>query len=185
VQSYPHGWNTLPAMSANCSEVFGYYKEANPKESGNNVPSFLALGLNKGWHQLRMEDQSVLPRQIRISYHNEDIDISYFIDELLVFKRTILAADYSCSKDGLRITLENREGAIYDKVPNYGSTETIATLSRDNEYLYVKTTRKDSSLMFYSVPSWGTNEHWYRFPVLSRSSSPNQSYMDSPGRQGD
>ena len=173
VKSYPQGWNTRPAMSANCSEVFGYYKEANPKESGNNVPSFWALSLNKGWHQLRIEDPSVLPRQMRISYDNQDIDISYFINELPVFKKTILVADYSCSKDGLRITLYKRYGAVYDIFPNYGSIVITATLLRDNEYLYVKTTSKSSSLMFYLFPSWGTNESWYRFPVLSNSPSTN------------
>ncbi|MDD4965125.1 MAG: hypothetical protein PHI11_14530 [Gallionella sp.] len=155
-------------MSANCSEVFGYYDEADPKESGNPVPSSNAFALVPygRYNPLRTNDKTVRTRQIRIAYDNEkNVNISYFINGLMVLNKFIPLKDSSCDQNGLHLTLRREYGTMHDKIPNYGTSVNVATLWRDDQYLYVKTTLKSAGLTMYVIPYWGTNEHWYRFPV--------------------
>lgn len=165
VQSYPHSWNALPTLSSGCSEIFGQYQEANPKESGNEVPSLWAFRL-KMLNTMRAGDKTVKSREIRITpEEGTSIKISYLIDGKQISDRLISAGEYICKPDGLQLTYRNDYGTVFDKLPNYGKTQEVATLWRDNEYLYVRVTSKVSALILYTIPEWGTNEHWFRFPA--------------------
>lgn len=166
IQSPPPDWNDLPILSGDCSEVFGNYGEAYSRESGNPVPSIWAFGFYNTLDKVRAGDETVKSRRVLIALGTEnEIVISYFVDEKLITSRIAYKADYSCSPNGLDLIIRNEYGTVYDKLPNYGNIEEVATLWRDQQYLYVRRILKYRALTLYSIPSWGKNEAWYRFPV--------------------
>jgi hypothetical protein len=166
VESYPN-WAELPKMSSDCAEVSGIYGEANPSESGNAVPGMWAFDFLPP-DNLRVGDNSVRSRNISIKFASDrSLQISYLVDGQEVRKKIIMQSKCSCNTDGFRIELRNHYGTVFDKIPNVGKQKVVATLWRDNNYLYVKTTWHVFALDFYIVPHWGKNENWYRFPVRS------------------
>lgn len=165
VKSYPSSWAELPKMSSNCAEVSGVYGEAKPSESGNAVPGKWAFDFLPP-DKLREGDKSVRSRNISITFANDrSLQISYLIDGQEVRKKIIVPHECSCNADGFRIELRNHYGEVYSDMPSVGKYKVVATLWRDKNYLYVKTTGRLYGLILYLIPSWGKNEDWYRFPV--------------------
>ena len=172
VNPYPHSWSALPALSNGCSEIFGQYQEANPKESGNEVPSRWAFYLKMSNDLMRSGDKTVESREIRITQEiGASIKISYLIDGKKIADQLIPSGEYICKSNGLQLTYRNEYGMVYRDLPNFGKTHTAATLWRDNEYLYVKVTNKTFAIVLYTIPSWGTSESWYRFPAQTRAAT--------------
>lgn len=170
VHRYPHSWSPLPTLSNSCSEIFGQYQEADPLESGNPVPSLWAFRLNM-LDSMRADDKTVKSRVIWITQEKDaSIKISYLIDGKQISDRQIAPGGYICKPDGLQLTYRDDYGYLYWDLPSYGKIRVVATLWRDHQYLYVKLTSKVSGVMLYVVPSWGTNEDWYRFPTQIRES---------------
>ena len=122
-----------------------------------------AAGLGRNTH---LNDRSVKSRVISVNIDKENsFRIDYLIDGKPVAARTFAPSEYVCDKDGLRLSVYSRTGAVFNMLPNWGRLTITALLFRVDDHLYVKATNDTKALLLYFIPETALWESWNRFAL--------------------
>lgn len=179
IQAYPADWPVLVKMSDNCHEVEGLFvdtdrwrweREEMPgsslgaKYGGTREAAWVAFGFLPS--EIRAGDSMVRLRSIKLMFDAEDnLVVSYLIDEKVAASKLFTKGDISCNSEGLQITTSDRTGTVLDKFPNEGRLVANSTFYRSGEFLYVKQVIDTKARIYGVVPQSFHNVTWFRFPV--------------------
>ncbi|MGA2401728.1 MAG: hypothetical protein ABSG91_08470 [Syntrophobacteraceae bacterium] len=168
-------------MSSDCQEIKGIYADPNvvhweyehydqyggvTRRGGKLEAAWFVFALQPD--SLRLNEPNVKSRAFSLYFgDSESVVIDYLIEGKVVSSKTIPKANWSCDRDGLTVTVQERTGSVVDKIPSHGTTSRIATVYRVGDQLYVKSLDSADIMLLHVVPKGDLEVRWYRFPVHS------------------
>jgi hypothetical protein len=174
VQTYPVDWPPLTGMSKTCAETQGVFVDPNvwhwehedkatgSKYGGTRQAAWAEFGFSG--KQVQSENTKIKSRLFTVAIDADQLlTISYLIDEKIVASKYFSKNKWSCSAEGLTVTIMDRSGVVMDKIPNKGRTITHSTLYKFKEHLYIKTTTEVKAKIFHLLPTSALYVKWWRF----------------------
>jgi hypothetical protein len=175
VEPYPKDWPSIANIISDCTDAQGTYSDPNKKrhlweefpgaQTGSKVSRHHAAWRTFAFSgaAVRSSDVALRNRELAISFDaDKAIRMKYLIDGDVVAEKVLTEEDYSCSDQGLLMTVHKKTGKVWRQT-SFGHVRVQTLVNKKDGVLYVRQTNRSISVVYSFLPYYTKHVKWDRF----------------------